>query len=359
MNDSIREIALNDTIFTDSATDKSIQEPVKIDKSTIEFKERLTVDRNFDSIFLRIDRRIEKIESEKKFKVIKSVVVEKKAEIPSFNSDDIPYVINDSQLDSLGHQVLSNPIFFLDDKQSGQVITESKTKSIDLKEHSVNQRNREISGMSDLYLGLFLFSLILLVYVRLLYYKYLKAVFRSLFNFNLANSLFYDKNILLRRTSFVLNLVYYLNIGILLFFIIQYFELNIPVKSNFILLILSMSIAVILFFLKSLINWIVAGIFKIKEYVNEYIYNISLYNKSLGVLILPIIILITYLEPELFSYLLILGISLIILFYVMKLLRGIQIIFQKEVSIYYLILYLCTLEILPLIWLYKGIGIYQ
>jgi hypothetical protein len=44
---------------------------------------------------------------------------------------------------------------------------------------------------------------------------------------------------------------------------------------------------------------------------------------------------------------------LIIISYIMRLYRGFQIIIKKDIFLFYLILYLCTLEILPVLLGYK------
>jgi hypothetical protein len=47
------------------------------------------------------------------------------------------------------------------------------------------------------------------------------------------------------------------------------------------------------------------------------------------------------------------GAALFGIVYFTHILRGLQIFMKKKVSIYYLILYLCALEILPLVVLYE------
>jgi hypothetical protein len=56
---------------------------------------------------------------------------------------------------------------------------------------------------------------------------------------------------------------------------------------------------------------------------------------------------LTTVEPILYA-----GLAIVGIFYLMSLIRGTKIFLKKHFSISYLILYLCTLEFLPLILIY-------
>jgi hypothetical protein len=68
---------------------------------------------------------------------------------------------------------------------------------------------------------------------------------------------------------------------------------------------------------------------------------------------LPLSGVIAFIPLSKVKVLLFAGAVLIGLFFLMSLLRGGKIFLKKQFSISYLILYLCTLEILPLILLYN------
>ena len=75
--------------------------------------------------------------------------------------------------------------------------------------------------------------------------------------------------------------------------------------------------------------------------------------KNLGIYLIPIVIGIAYIHEKLKIYVVYAGIVLFVLAYFLKFYKGIQIIIKKDVLIFYLILYLCTLEILPVLIIYK------
>ena len=86
---------------------------------------------------------------------------------------------------------------------------------------------------------------------------------------------------------------------------------------------------------------------------HEYLYNMFIFNKLLGITILPLLLFMVYttgLVQEIFHWLVLVTVSLIV---AMRLIRGAVFSFKKEVLLFYMFLYLCALEIVPLALLYK------
>ncbi|MFA4852523.1 MAG: DUF4271 domain-containing protein, partial [Bacteroidales bacterium] len=92
-------------------------------------------------------------------------------------------------------------------------------------------------------------------------------------------------------------------------------------------------------------------IFKTKKETSDYILNIYVFGQIAGVVLLPVIVLMSYLHSETIIYA---GGILLVLLYVYSLFRGVVCVtYGVKISVYYLFLYLCTLEILPLFILAK------
>jgi hypothetical protein len=86
----------------------------------------------------------------------------------------------------------------------------------------------------------------------------------------------------------------------------------------------------------------------------EYIYTILLFNKIAGLFIFPLVLLIAFARQLNAGYFLDLGLMILAILLIYRMLRLIQIgISSAGVSGLYLFLYLCTLEILPLVVLIK------
>jgi hypothetical protein len=85
----------------------------------------------------------------------------------------------------------------------------------------------------------------------------------------------------------------------------------------------------------------------------EYLYNAYIFNKLLGIAILPLLLFMVYTKgivQEVFHWAALVTITLVVL---MRIIRGIVFSFKRDVLIFYMFLYLCALEILPLALLYK------
>jgi hypothetical protein len=85
----------------------------------------------------------------------------------------------------------------------------------------------------------------------------------------------------------------------------------------------------------------------------EYFFNIFIFNQMAGVVLFPIVLCILFskLTPELFLYP---GIVICAAFFLLRLFRGFVIsTLEQNVGVLYIFLYLCGLEILPLLVLIK------
>jgi hypothetical protein len=90
----------------------------------------------------------------------------------------------------------------------------------------------------------------------------------------------------------------------------------------------------------------------LQDKIDESIYHMRMYYKGLGVFLLPVVTI--HAAQAKISYITVLIMALSIgLFYLISILSGIYIGNKKGISIFYLILYLCMLEIFPLILIFK------
>jgi len=94
-----------------------------------------------------------------------------------------------------------------------------------------------------------------------------------------------------------------------------------------------------------------AWIFQLQELIEEYIFQLNLINKYTGVFFLILTALLIY-SPLNESIILTIGASIFVILSVLQLSRGVMIGIQKVKNLFFIILYLCTLEILP--WLVVG-----
>lgn len=116
---------------------------------------------------------------------------------------------------------------------------------------------------------------------------------------------------------------------------------------------LTLAIIMIAYFSKILIHKLLAVILSFDQLAQEYIFAISLYNIAALFMILPSTLIASYgpLEHKALSLsiaVILMGISISA-----RIIRGVQIGINGQINLIYLFLYLCTLEILPLIIVFK------
>lgn len=100
---------------------------------------------------------------------------------------------------------------------------------------------------------------------------------------------------------------------------------------------------------------ILGFIFEMREAAQEYIYNIVLFNKSVGLVLFPIALCLAYAHQIPQNWLVWAGIvswAIVLLYRLIRLSWiGLSV---RGVSLFYIILYLCTLEILPFVVIVKA-----
>ena len=200
--------------------------------------------------------------------------------------------------------------------------------------------------------GIFVIVFILFAIVRVFYRNYWGQLLRSAFNNSESKRMFHEKSMIFTHAAFRLDINFYLVTGIFLYQIAEFFSIRFYsgefMNYSFITggLILFIIVKKILYFF---MGYITRSSFE----TSEYVFNMNNYNRVFGLFLFPICLSIIFIPRLQKEYLFIIGISIFLFLYFLLLFRGIKIILRKQFSIFYLILYLCSLEILPILYLYK------
>jgi hypothetical protein len=189
---------------------------------------------------------------------------------------------------------------------------------------------------------------IILASVRTSSEKYLIQLFQSLFNKSTAIRLFRDKVSNLMHVSFRLDALYILAVGLLIYQAVDFVLQPTPETK---LIIYGISVAAFLVYvvLKFTLYRISGFIFDVISETQEYIFYAKSGNRILGLILFPIAVSLFFTKGIWTEYLILFGCFIFLIVNVINILRCIKVIAQKVFSIYYMILYLCTLEILPLL----------
>ena len=194
--------------------------------------------------------------------------------------------------------------------------------------------------------------LVIIASVRISSEKYLYHLIQSMFNRQTANRLYREKVMNILHPAFRLEIIFYIVAGLFIWQAGKTFlpDLTLPGWQYF---LLSCLIIIIFSNTKYILYSINGFLFNVQIEINEYIYYSRSGNRVMGIFLLPIVILLLFTEGISHDILLISGLLIALLFSVISLFRGLKIITQKDFSIYYLILYLCTLEILPILLVWR------
>jgi hypothetical protein len=202
-------------------------------------------------------------------------------------------------------------------------------------------------------LGIFLFLTVLFIWIRIFYSKFFATLANSLISFQISAKLFKEKNVLLHRVSIVLDFIYIIVFSTFIFELITYYEFIHSTMSEFNFFLLLLNIVMLYSLFRIFLLRLTGILFLIQPIFSEYIHNTFVVNKGMGIALFPLVIMAHYFPDELVPVVLGLGVLILAIAFILKIIRAYQIIIRKDVLLFYLILYLCTLEILPLLLGYK------
>lgn len=187
--------------------------------------------------------------------------------------------------------------------------------------------------------------------LRLGFSKYIVQVFQSIFNFTAAARLYRERGYNNNFGMFRLNLIFYLFLPFSLFLIARDNGATSGFSDIEFYLIIFLAVNAY-FMLKIMLYKMLGSIFSQRETTGELVFNMMLYHNVLGLLLLPVAT-VHAMVPGTGLVSLFLVPALVGIFYLMSIIRSIYFAFREGISIFYLILYLCTLEILPILLVVK------
>ncbi len=227
----------------------------------------------------------------------------------------------------------------------------ASTSEKDPDELNMKPRVKDYPG-NDWLTGVLFFVFILFVSVKAMYSKYLPSLFQSLINYPTSFRIFREKNYTFFHAAYRLEAQFYIVFSI---FIFQVMVRITPGEGLFNPLFFGKTLlgVVVYFLVKKLAYRALGSIFIGVNDTREILFNMDNFNRVAGILLFPVVALITYSPLGNPMITVFLGVLITAVFYLMLLKRSISILLKKQFPIFYLFLYLCTLEFLPLLLIYK------
>lgn len=193
----------------------------------------------------------------------------------------------------------------------------------------------------------------LFAWIRLYYGNMVIQTLQASTNFQVAVRMFNDNGLLKNQLDIILYFFYLLSMAFLLY----YLELKVDLRPYDLhggrLCLFNFAVLAGIFLSRALLVNLTGILFHRQKIIREYLYNIFIYNKLSGMVVLPLAFLLVYTTGAMQQLIFWVTIFVLSAIVVMRIVRGIVFSYRKEVLVFYLFLYLCALEIAPLVLLYR------
>ena len=201
---------------------------------------------------------------------------------------------------------------------------------------------------------IYLFTLLVFfAWIRMYYGNIFTQTVQATANFKVASRMYKDHSQLQNQLDGSLYVLYFLSMAFLLYIVEIKLDL-IPYNLNEGLhYLFNLALLVGVFMGRVLLFNLSGFLFNSVDILREYLYNTFIFNKIMGMATLPLLLFMVYtrgLGQELIFWT---TMTVVVMIIIMRLIRGVVFYFRKEVFVFYMFLYLCALEIVPLVLLYR------
>ena len=238
-------------------------------------------------------------------------------------------------------------IIYKDKPEIRSFFTGHLLKAGKIQHHSVNLYQ------PDWILALLIVCFILQAWVQFVYRKRFRQLVLAPFSKRFLNQLVRDGNLFNERLSLALGIIYFISIALMIYEVNDLLldgQIPPPLKDfSFYLVIL---LSLFLYWVIKVTGIRLLGmVFKTENTTGMYLLNVLVINIITGMVLIPLLVLVIYMKSVFFLHITLIIIILSLLFlFVRGFLIGLSL---TKFSYLFLFVYLCTLEILPLIILIK------
>jgi hypothetical protein len=150
-----------------------------------------------------------------------------------------------------------------------------------------------------------------------------------------------------------LYIFFWINGGIFVNLLVNHYGVKLYFVSQFANLLLCIVGVALVFIVKHAVLWAIATIFPVTKAIKQYNFIIILSCISIGLILAPLNIFIAYARPDIGQLLIYVAFAAIILVYLVRSLRSLAVGSPYFANIFHFILYLCTVEVAPVLVLVK------
>lgn len=244
---------------------------------------------------------------------------------------------------SIEENIVDTSIFYDGaEVEPNDTLHKEEEESIELPEMLQSRRNLIFST----FIILTLFLTVVISFNRTIVNK----VMRSILNDNYLNLLYREQKGKWSMQFVFLYIFFIANLALFLFLLVEIWDYE-KITANLLYLC---GIIGLIYFCRHLSLSIIGSTFPIDKETGQFNFTIMLFNIFLGLVLLPINLFVAFAPLSIANTFLYIGLGIIVLFYLLRQLRGIFIgarfILHNK---FHFLLYLCTVEIAPVAVLYK------
>jgi hypothetical protein len=206
---------------------------------------------------------------------------------------------------------------------------------------------------ADWIVPLLIFSAFLLGIVRSVPGNFFRNMFRFLFMRGVNENASRDTGTLFQWQSTLMNLSAFISVSLFCYLMLRHYDISIPGISKPVLWLICLGGVIVAVTLRHFVCNITGNVSDQTEIFREYTICIYQVYRFGGIIFMILSILILYMVSVPAQVWFTAGIAITGLLYLLRVIRLLLIFITRRVSILYLILYLCALEILPVVILVK------
>ena len=199
----------------------------------------------------------------------------------------------------------------------------------------------------------FLLMLILIGYMRVNYTRRLHRLFSSLVRLQILRQVMREELVFSHRISVLLFFNFAMVTSMILYSAAKYYGWNVFNFSGWELYLIILAIITASYLLKLIIGFILRKLYRDPGLIREYLFEVILIDKALGIILLPFAAAISFVNTGSLNILFGIVVTITVLFLLFRVVQGLIMSISYPVSRVYIILYLCTLEILPFLVVFK------
>lgn len=237
-------------------------------------------------------------------------------------------------------------------KTEQKLFTEIKQNTVVSQTH---KQQAEGFQKTDWMIAVLLFSFLLFGFLNIRFGKFIKTLLSASYNYFLSKNMHEERNIVRNNVFRMLNLLFFVNFAFLLALWTNYKHIKLFSQAGIGLFFIYFIALILIYGLKSLFFITLDFVFLTRKSFANYNATVFMYNKVYGIVLLPLLFFIPFVPENLTKFFFLLSLIVFISLYFARIIRGLQIGIKNKISIFYLILYLCTLEILPSLFIYHTI----